>query len=80
MQLSEEDLQKIEHQAENVRNVNLMFLVQILKELREVKERVADLESKSQNQLQMITEGLEHSTKRAIDLISHTPQEQQQKQ
>lgn len=66
MQLSDEDLQKIIHQVD-----------QILKELREVKERVADLESKSQDQLQMITENLERSTKRAIDLISHTPQEQQ---
>lgn len=37
MKLSEEGLCEIEHQADKVKNVNLMFLVQILKELREVK-------------------------------------------
>lgn len=37
MFLTDEGLKEIEHQADKVKNVNLMFLVQILKELREVK-------------------------------------------
>ena len=38
MKLSEEVLCIIEHQADKGENVNLMLLVQILKELREVKD------------------------------------------
>lgn len=37
MKLSEEGLNKIEHQADKMKDVNLMFLVQILKEMREIK-------------------------------------------
>lgn len=37
MRLSDEGLKEIEHQADKGKNVNLMFLVQILIELREVK-------------------------------------------
>lgn len=37
MQLSEEGLLKLEHHADKTKNVNMMFLVQILKELREVR-------------------------------------------
>lgn len=36
--LSDEGLKLIEKQADKMKNVKLMFLVQILKELREVKE------------------------------------------
>lgn len=54
--------------------------MRIRKRLNALEKRVADLEIKSQNQLQMITEDLEHSIKRAIDLNFHTPQEQQQRQ
>lgn len=32
MKLSEEELNLIEHQADKVKNVNLMFMVQILRE------------------------------------------------
>lgn len=38
MKLSEEVLCIIEHQADKGENVNLMLLVQILKELRELKD------------------------------------------
>ncbi|MCI8534851.1 MAG: hypothetical protein HFG68_04675 [Hungatella sp.] len=37
MFLTEEGLKLIEHQADKRKNINLMFLVQILKELREIK-------------------------------------------
>ncbi len=37
MKLSDEGLNAIEEQADKTKNVNLMFLVQILKELREVR-------------------------------------------
>lgn len=37
MKLSEEGLNKIEHQADKMKDVNLMFLVQILKEMQEIK-------------------------------------------
>ena len=37
MWLTEEGLNKIEHQADKMKDVNLMFLVQILKEMREIK-------------------------------------------
>ena len=35
--MSDEGLEMIEQQADKMKNVKLMFLVQILKELREVK-------------------------------------------
>lgn len=35
--LTEDGLKLIEHQADKKKNVSLMFLVQILKELREIK-------------------------------------------
>lgn len=35
--LSDEGLKQVEKQADKMKNVKLMFLVQILKELREVK-------------------------------------------
>lgn len=38
MFLTEEGLELIENQADKKKNVNLMLLVQILKELREVKK------------------------------------------
>ncbi|GFI28881.1 hypothetical protein IMSAGC013_00264 [Lachnospiraceae bacterium] len=37
MLLTKEGIEIIEHQADKRKNVNLMLLVQILKELREVK-------------------------------------------
>lgn len=37
MFLTNQGLESIEHQADKIKDVNLMFLVQILKELREVK-------------------------------------------
>ena len=48
MRLSEEGLKKIEHQADKGKNVNLMFLVQILVELREVKA-LLEIHQKSSN-------------------------------
>lgn len=38
MVLSEEGLRQIEHQADKAKNVNLMFQVQILREIRELKK------------------------------------------
>lgn len=48
MYLTDEGLKEIEHQADKVKNVNLMFLVQILKELREVKT-LLEIHQKSGN-------------------------------
>lgn len=48
MWLTEEGLNKIEHQADKMKDVNLMFLVQILKETREVR-KLLEIHQKSSN-------------------------------
>lgn len=48
MQLSQKGLCEIEHQADKKKNVNLMFLVQILREVREIKA-LLEIQEKSGN-------------------------------
>lgn len=49
------------------------------KRLEILEKRVADLEKQVQDQPQKIIDDVKHSAEHAIDLISHIPQEQQQK-